>query len=121
MGDQGKVSHSSSSWCPKLFSSNNDDEFKTADEDIKADYNRARILRNELQIMCFLSIATSALALGQIFSCLVKGERIIVLCAGENAVLRICFVAIILLIGLRDLQQITINLFVRISGAMGQA
>lgn len=84
----------------------------------KSEYNRARNLRNSLQTMCIVSIVTSGLALGQIFYNLSQGSRVIVLCTAENALLRICFVAIILLIGTRDLQQIAINLFVRVSGAM---
>ena len=68
--------------------------------------------------MCILSLITSGLALGQIFSYLVAGERIFVLCTFENACLRLCFTAIIILIGMRDIAQIQINLFVRTSGAM---
>lgn len=71
--------------------------------------------------MCVVSLVTSGLALGQIFTNLAQGSRVIVLCTAENVLLRICFVAIIILIGIRDLQQIAINLFVRVSGAMMSA
>lgn len=49
---------------------------------------------------------------------MVKGERVLVLCTGENAVLRLCFTAVVLFIGIRDLQQVLINLFVRVTGTM---
>lgn len=95
-----------------------DENYKLMKSDVKSEFTRAKNLRNSLQMMCILSIVTSGLALGQIFGYLVTGERVICLCTAENALLRLCFVGIILLIGVRDLQTISINLFVRISGAM---
>lgn len=87
----------------------------------KAEFTKAQSFRNRLQMMCWLSVITSGLALSQIFESLIKGERIFVLCSVENAVLRFCFTYIILMIGIRDIQQITINLFVRMSGVMMNA
>ena len=84
-------------------------------------FKRARQMRNSLSLMCYLSLITSCLALSQIFSYLVRGVRILVLCSAENALLRLCFVIVVLLIVVRDIQQIAINLFVRISGVMMMA
>lgn len=84
-------------------------------------FKRARQMRNSLNLMCYLSLITSCLALSQIFSYLIRGERILVLCSAENALLRLCFVIVVLLIVVRDIQQIAINLFVRISGVMMMA
>ena len=119
-----KVMNDDASYVPKNTESEynqNDDEeenFTKMEVSTKSEFKKAQSYRSSLQIMCYLSIATSALALGQIFFSLFKGERIFVICTFENAVLRFCFTYIIFFIGIRDLQQITINLFVRTSGVM---
>lgn len=69
--------------------------------------------------MCVLSLFTSSLALASIFDELVvKQDRKLVLCSFYNALLRICFAAVILCIANRDIMQIIINLSVRLTGAV---
>lgn len=122
-----KVMNDEKSYVPKragsLFNKADDEEENFAKMDVatKGEFVKAQSYRNKLQMMCWLSVIASALALSQIFESLIKGERIFVLCTIENAILRFCFTYIILIIGIRDIQQIAINVFVRISGVMMKA
>ena len=69
--------------------------------------------------MCILSLFTSYMALASIFNeLIIERTRKIVLCRFDNAILRICFSAVILCIANRDIMQIIINLSVRFTGAM---
>lgn len=81
-----------------------DENYGKMTTSMQGHFKRATQMRNSLNLMCYLSLITSCLALGQIFSYLVKGERILVLCTAENALLRLCFVIVVLLIVIRDIQ-----------------
>lgn len=64
---------------------------------------KALNLQKKLNTMCILSIVTTVMALTQIFAYLTKGERLFVLTTYENLALRLCFIAVILLIGVKDI------------------
>ena len=70
-----------------------------------------------MQRICVLTLITTSLALGSIFSELLNGSRKIILSSFENALLRICFASIVMFIAYRDFIQIMINTSVRYTGA----
>lgn len=68
--------------------------------------------------LCFLSIITTGLAISQICGYLLEGNRQFVLAPFDNLLLRFCFILIIILIGMKDMNQVLINMQVKITGAM---
>lgn len=68
--------------------------------------------------LCVLSLLTTGLAISQIFAYLLEGTRQFALAPFDNLVLRLCFIGVIILVGIKDLNQVVINMQVKVTGAM---
>ena len=75
-------------------------------------------LKRSINMLCILSIVTTILAISQILAFIRTGERLFVLTTCENLILRISFIGVIVLVCMKDMNQIVINMQVKITGSM---
>ena len=87
-------------------------------EKLARELSKAWNLKRKLNWLCLLSILTTSLALTQILNFIMEGGRQFVLATFENLILRICFIGVIILVGMKDMNQVLINMQVKITGAM---
>lgn len=94
------------------------EKLESKSDRLARELSKAWNLQRKMKWLCLLSILTTGLAISQIFSYLLEGSRQFVLAPFDNLILRVCFILIITLIGMKDLNQVLINMQVKVTGAM---